>query len=151
MSKITNVCGNDTLKLNDRIFSDFVDGETIKLDPINDRVTMKTGKNGNSIIAVNNSGRQRGLTIRLLRGSPDDKFLNALKNSFFNDPTAFTLLTGEYTKNIADGNGGITQETNLLSGGVFKKDVGGHENADGDSEQGVVVWELLFADAVRAV
>jgi hypothetical protein len=150
-SSITAMTGGDVLKINDRILNDFFDGECVKIDPPNDLVTVKVGKGGNAIIGVNNNGRQQLVTLRLIRGNSDDKYLNGERNKFLNNPGAYVLLTGEYTKNTGDGGGGVSPEVYLLTGGIFKKQSGGHENADGETEQGVVVYEIIFSNVVRSV
>jgi len=151
MSKITAITGSDVFKVNDRILADFFDGECVKIDPPNDLTSVKVGKNGNAIIGVNNNGKQQLVTLRLIRGSADDKFLNGERNKFLNDPSAYVLLTGEYTKNTGDGKGNLSQEVYLLINGIFKKASGGHENADGETEQGVVVYEITFCFGGRSV
>ena len=104
-----------------------------------------------NIYAFNYTGLQCDMTLRLLRGSADDKFLNNLFALYKNDPAAFTLMTGEFSKQIGDGLGGITADTYILSGGAFKKSAGAKENADGDTEQAINVYNLVFSNAPRAI
>lgn len=147
----TSLTGKDTIKINGRILNDFADGDNCMLEFPNDLMTVKTGKDGNSIYAFNNSGRQCEVTLRLLRGSPDDRFLNNLHALLKNDPAAFVLLTGEFIKNIGDGKGNVTQDIYILSGGTFKRSSGGSENGDGTTEQAIVVYNLAFSNAPRAI
>lgn len=148
---ITSLTGKDTVKINGRILADFGDGDTCNLTHPNDLVQVKTGKDGNSIYAFNNSGRQCDVTLRLLRGGPDDRYLNNLLSLFKNDPAAFVLLTGEFIKNIGDGKGGITQDIYILSGGTFKRNSDAVENTEGATEQAIVVYHLAFSNAPRAI
>lgn len=148
---ITSLTGKDTIKLNDRIFADFGDGDTAVLDHPNELVSVKTGKDGNSIYAFNNSGRQCDFTLRVLRGGSDDRYLNNLIALFKNDPAAFTLITGEFIKNIGDGKGNVTQDIYTLSGGTFKRNPNAKENTEGDTEQAIVVWSLIFSNAPRSL
>lgn len=148
---ITSLTGKDTIKVNDRIFADFADGDVALLDHPNDLFALKTGKDGNAIYAFNNSGRQCDLTLRLIRGGADDRYLNNLLALLKNDPAAFTLITGEFVKNVGDGAGGITQDIYILSGGVIKRNPNVKENVEGDTEQAVVVWQFIFSNAPRSI
>lgn len=148
---ITALTGKDTIKLNDRILAEFADGDVALLDHPNDQVTVKTGKDGNSIYAYNNSGRQVDLTLRLVRGGADDRWLNNLNALFSNDPASFVLITGEFIKNVGDGKGKVTSEIYTLSGGAIKRRPNVKDNSDGDTEQAVVVWHLVFSNAPRSL
>src|SRR5690348_10966631 len=127
--------GKDTIKINDRLLNDLCDQDTCVLDFPNDLMSVKTGKNGNSIFAFNYTGRQVEVTLRVLRGSADDKFLNNLLQIMIGNPPAFTLMNGTFQKNIGQGNGSIIADIYVLSGGVFKKNTAAKENAEGDTEQ----------------
>ena len=151
MSEIVSLCGNDVLKLNGRIFSDFMDGDVAQIVYPNDLAVVKTGKNGNSIVAFKNDGRQVDLTLRIAAGSADDKFLNNLLALFKNDAAAFSMLTGEFTKNVGDGAGKVTAITYILSAGVPTKQPGTVDNSDGNTEQAVVVYGFKFTNANRSI
>jgi hypothetical protein len=148
---VTAFSGKDTIKINDRILNDFGDGDVFVLDYDSDLIAVKKGKTGNSIYTYNAQGEVAKGSLRLVRGSPDDKFLNDLLNLMKNDPSAFSLLTGEFVKNIGDGAGGITNETYILSGGAFKKLPGGKDNVEGDAEASVIIYEFLFGSSPRSV
>ena len=113
---ITSLTGDDTIQINGVTLVDFADGDTAVLDFPNALGVAKTGKDGNSIFALNNTGRQATFTLRLLRGGADDTFLLGLFNTWLNNPAGFTLLTGEFIKNIGDGQGNITQDIYQLYG-----------------------------------
>lgn len=151
MSQTVAMTGKDTITLNGRIFNDFADGTVAELTFPNDLVNLKTGKNGNTIYALNNTGRQCEFNLRLLRGSSDDKFLNALYLSQQGDFASFALIAGELIKNIGDGAGNITLDSYILSGGAIKRSVDAMENSDGDTNQSVAVWHLLFSNAPRSI
>lgn len=141
--------GKDTVKINDRILNDQADGDVCLLDYPNDVMGVKTGKNGNSLFAFNNTGRQVQVTLRVLRASADDKYLNGLLAQLRNNPVTFPLMNAEFVKNVGDGAGAVTQDIYTLSGGVFKKQTPAKDNSDGDTEQAVAVYELIFSNAVR--
>lgn len=149
MSTIS-LTGKDTVKINDRIINDLADGETVVITLPNELVTVKTGKNGNSIYALNETGRQVDVTMRLIRGSADDKFMNQLLATQKQDLPAFTLIKLDFTKKLGDGAGNILSDINTITGGVFTKampDV--KENVEGDIEQAVAIYTLKFTDEAR--
>jgi hypothetical protein len=148
---VTSLTGKDTLKINGRILNDLADGDCAVLTFPNDLSSIKTGKSGNAIYAFNYSGNQCEVALRVLRGSSDDKYLNNLLSLLKNDPAAFSLMQGEFTKNIGDGAGGISQDTYIMSGGTFKKQTEVKENAEGDTEQAVAIYNLMFSNAPRAI
>lgn len=143
--------GNDVAIIDSRILRDFADGDTVVLDVPNNLAEGKAGKNGNMIYAYNASGRIVNATIRVLRGSADDKYLNRRLQEYINDPAGFVLVAGEFIKRSGDGAGNITLETYLLDGGVFQKMPGGKENVAGDTEQAVAVYVITFANSQRAL
>jgi hypothetical protein len=148
---VTALTGKDVIKINGRILNDFGDGDTALLEYPNDLTVVKTGKNGNSIYAFNYPGRQADVTLRLLRGSDDDKFLNNLLAVYKNDPSAFSLLSGEFTKNVGDGAGGMTADTTIMSGGAFKSSPAVKENVDGETDQALAIYKLVFSNAPRQI
>ena len=143
--------GNDTITINGRILNDFADGNVAELTFPNDLVTLKTGKNGNTIYGLNNTGRQCEMTLRLLRGTADDKFMNALLLSQMGNFSAFALITGSFVKKIGDGAGGITLDSYILSGGTIKRPADAMENSDGNADQSISVWHLQFSNGPRAI
>ncbi len=143
--------GKDTVTINGRILNDFADGTVAEITFPNDLVNLKTGKNGNTIYGLNNTGRQCEMNLRLLRGSPDDKFMNALLLSQMGNFSGFALMTGSFVKNIGDGQGGIVLDSYILSGGTIKRPADVLENSDGDTNQSVAVWHLLFSNGPRAI
>jgi len=146
-----SMTGSDTIKLNNRILADLADGDVGTLTFPNDIATIKTGKNGNAIFGLNETGRQAELTLRVIRGSDDDKFLNNLRANQRNNFAGFTLMTGEFSKLVGDGSGNVTADKYLLSGGVFAKNTEAKSNVEGDTEQSVSIYPLKFAEAVRVI
>ena len=146
-----SLCGKDTIVINGRILTDFVDGDTAVLTFPNDITEVKTGKNGNSVYAFKYSGRQFELVIRLLRGGQDDKFMNGLFSNLVNNPQLFALMTGQFTKVVGDGSGNITNDVYALTGLTFKAEPEVKENADGDTNQAVTEWKLKGTNAPRSI
>lgn len=143
--------GNDTQKINERILADMADGDVTVLDFPNELAVVKKGKNGNALMAFNAQGTIGDLTLRLVRGGADDKFMNNLVNQFINNPAAFVLLTGEFIKNIGDGRGNVQNDTYAAQDGVPMKIPPGKSNVDGDADQSAVVYMVKFATVVRVI
>ncbi len=150
MSK-ASLTGADTIIINDRVITDLSDMDCVTLDFQMEIATLKTGKNGNVIYALNETGRECMVVIRVLRGSEDDKFFNALQSSQIANFSSFTLMTGEFIKKVGDGKGNVTSDTFIMSGGIFTKRTGGKSNVEGDTEQSVCMYEMKFANAPRVM
>lgn len=143
--------GNDVITINNTVLADLADGDCVMLDFPNEIASVKTGKNGNSIYGLNESGKQATLRLRVIRGSADDKFLNSLLTQQNANFAGTVLVIGEFVKLIGDGKGNITNDTYITSGGVFAKQVPGKSNVEGDSAQSVAEYEIRFSNAPRAL
>lgn len=148
---VNSLTGSDTVTINDRVFADFGDGDIVTLTYPNELVAVKTGKNGNSIYALNETGRQVDVEIRVLRASADDKFLNSLKLAMEADLPSFALLTGQFVKRVGDGLGAVNNEIYTLSGGIFSQSVDAKSNVEGDTEQALSVYRLKFTNAPKSI
>ena len=148
---VNSLTGADTVQINDRVFADFGDGDIVTITYPNELVTVKTGKNGNSIYAFNETGKQVDVEIRVLRSSPDDKFLNSIKIGMERDFAAFSLLTGEFVKRVGDGDGNVSREIYTLSGGVFSQSVDTKSNVEGDTDQSISLYRLKFTNAPKSI
>lgn len=148
-TNVAALSGNDTLVLNNRIFGDFADADNIDLDFPNGIATVKKGKNNNALFALNTQGQIGVMKLRLVRASDDDNFLLALLNTQNADFPSTVLLAGQYVKNIGDGQGDVTPDTYLLSGGIFQKQTPGKENVEGNVEQAITIYEIHFSKVIR--
>ena len=148
---VVSLSGNDIVKINERILADFASDDIAVLTFPNDLANLKTGKNGNTIYASNETGKQAELVLKVIRGSSDDKFLSNLLNSQKLNFSSFVLMTSELIKRIGDGSGKIISDTYILSGGIFKKEVEAKSNVAGDVEQSVSTYNMVFALAPRAI
>lgn len=143
--------GNDTIMLNNRVFADLADGNCVEITYPNDIMTVKTGKNGNTIYGVNETGRQCELKLRLIRDSSDDKFMLSLLSQQVANAAAFPLLIGSFIKKIGDGQGNVGNDTYILGGGVFDKNIPARTNVDGEAEQSVAEYSLRFSSSTRTI
>lgn len=143
--------GKDTVVLNDRVLTDLADGKCVEMTVPNELASVKTGKDGNSIYGLNESGRQTDLVLRIVRGSADDKWLNGQLEQQKANFAGFPLMTGQFIKKIGDGQGNISSDTYITSGGVFVKGVEASSNVEGDTEQSVSIYRMRFANAPRVL
>lgn len=143
--------GNDTITINNYVFTDLADGDVVDLTFPNDIASVKTGKNGNSIYGLNESGKQCEAKIKVLRASADDKFLNGLLANQQLNFAGFPLMIGQFIKKIGDGMGNITSDTYVMSGGVFTKIPEGKSNVEGNTDQSWCMYTIKFSNAPRAI
>lgn len=143
--------GSDTVVINDKTFADFADGNCVEMTFPNDIASVKTGKNGNSIYGLNESGKQCEVKLKLIRGSADDKFLNGLLAQQQSNFAGFPLLVGQFIKKIGDGQGNIASDTYIMAGGVFTKQPEAKTNVEGDTDQSTTTYTLKFANSPRVI
>ena len=143
--------GNDTFILNDRVLNDMADGSTIAITFSNEKTGHSTGKNGNTVYSTDKQGLNAECELRLIAGSQDDIWLNGLSIQQERDLPSFTLLNGSFTKRIGDGTGKVRFINYVLLGGVVRQNVDTQENLQGDTEQGLAIYRLFFAQAERAI
>ena len=147
----TALSGQDTIILNNYVFTGLGDGNYVELTFPNEIANVKTGKNGNSIFGFNESGKQCEVKMRVLRGSADDKFLNNLLAQQQANFAGTVLLQGQFIKKIGDGQGNVTSDTYIVSNGVFTKVPEAKSNAEGETEQSLVIWMMKFTNAPRVL
>lgn len=145
------VTSDDTLTLKNRIFNDLADDDVSSIAFPNDAVMVKTGKNQNTIFAKDEKGNNANLVLRLIRGSPDDQFMQTQIAAMRRDFVATELFTGEFVKRLGDGQGNVVRDVYTLLGGVIVRFPDGKENTSGDITQAVSVYNLTFARAERSI
>lgn len=143
--------GADTIAINNRVFADLADQDCVVLEFPNDIANVKTGKNGNSIYGLNETGKVAQVKIKVIRGSSDDKFMNGLLAAQQNNFAGFPLMIGQFIKKLGDGKGNITSDTYVMSGGVFSKQVEAKSNVEGDTDQSTSTYTLKFSNSPRAI
>lgn len=145
----TSLTGKDVVMIDGRIISDLANGQSANLTFSNEKAKVTVGKNGNAVFADAGPGSMGKLTLRVLIGSADDKYLQSRMQEQDNDFSAFIPLNGEITKRVGDGAGNITNVAYQLAGGVFTKGVDAMTSADGDTDQSVAVFDITFASVKR--
>lgn len=142
--------GDDQIIINEVPLNDFPDGDIGTLSIANTVAEMTTGKDANTIFALNEAGRNATLTIRVLMSSADDKRLNGLipqSNNF----ASYSLVEGSIIKQVGNGAGKISYNTYMLSGGMVNKLPDIKINVNGDTQQAVIEYQIIFALAARAI
>lgn len=143
--------GSDTLTINGRNITDLADGDAATLEFANNIADLKTGKNGNAIYSLNETGKQADLKIRLIRGSADDKYMLNLLSQQKANFAGFVLVIGQFIKKLGDGKGGIGSDIYTMNGGIFMKEVSAKTNAEGDVNQSVAEYTMKFSNAPRSI
>lgn len=151
MAGSVSLTGNDVVTINGRVFHDFATGDIAKLDFSADLVKVAASKNGNVIYSLDVSGLMSTLTLKLLLGSPDDRYINSLLASQLNDFSSTILAVGSFVKRVGDGAGTVTNVIYNTLGGVVKKFPAAKSNATGDIEQSIVEWTIDFGNNSRAL
>jgi len=151
MAGAVSLTGKDVIVINGRVFKNFADATLAALTFDGELMIVKASKDGNTIYALNEQGRVSTLSLRLLLGSSDDKYLNSLLASMKSDPAGFILMVGSFTKRVGDGAGNSNLVVYQCVGGAFTKNPGASSDATGNTDQSVVVWDIKFGSADRAV
>lgn len=150
MGNTYTLTGDDSIIINDIPLKDFPSGDIATLEVPNNLMGIDTGKNGNTVFALNEAGNNATLTVRVLLSSNDDKRLNGLvpvSDSF----ASYILLSGAVTKQVGDGAGNLSYNKYLLAGGMVQKNPNIKTNVNGDTEQATVEYVIQFAHAARAI
>ena len=142
--------GDDIVIINDIPVTDFADNTIGTLDIPNDLFAMSTGKNGNTIFALDEKGNNATLTLRILMSSGDDKRFNSLipQSKGF---AGTILANGSVVKQVGDGAGNISYNTYLLRGGMISKKPNMSIDVAGNTDQAVVEYVFQFANAERSI
>ena len=143
MSESYKLTGQDTVVLWGRVISDFADGDVATISVDNNIANSVVGKNGNMIIAKDEQGKKCTITVRLLKGSGDDSFINSYYKSYEADSALYILGNGNIAKRLGDGNGNVTFDTFYLKALHFTRppyDV--TSNVNGSTDQAVTVYTM---------
>jgi hypothetical protein len=143
--------GRDVIIIDGNVITALADGEAVKLEFPNPIGQMKVSKDGNAIYAMQYSGQVVTVTIRILRGSYDDQILNSSLQDWIADPAGFSLMAGSFIKRIGDGQGTILSDVYQLAGGIFEKIPSAKSSMEGDPEQSVVEYTMLFRNNLRII
>lgn len=141
---------HDIIEVDGEIVTTLGDGDTATITYPNDVMGMKTGKNGNTVAAHNEMGREAELTIRVLKGGYDDKRFNSKHIKWKNRADDFEPMKATFTKVIVTDTG-IANEVTTLKFGIPVRAVETRENVEGDTEQCFSQYTIRFGDSNRAI
>lgn len=154
-NKSVTLTGRDTITIGNvtgqRVLNSLGDGDCAALTYPNNISVTKRGKDGTGIVAYNQDGNIANLTLRIIKGSDDDKILQSYIDSYHADPAGFLALSGTIVKRLGDGQGNLTREIYPLAGGVPEKNVETKTNENGDTEQVLSVYVFNFLDTERGL
>ncbi len=141
-----SLTGQDTAQIDGIILQSLADGNAFEITFPEDLAQIKVGKNGNTIYGKNEQGRRADVNIRVLVGGSDDKYLNSRLQQWVNDPSSFALITGMFIKRVGDGQGNLQSKVYQCSGGVIRKQVEAKTSSDGDADQSVSPYMIMFGN-----
>lgn len=154
------VTGNDIIEIglslaSMKTITSFADGDYARITFPNDIMNFTIGKNRNMIAAYNAMGTLAELELRLLRGSNEDAFLQSQFPTFASDNLGFNFIFAKITKKLgaSQDTGAMTpiEESYTLSNGIISKAPEIISNVSGSTDQGVVIWQVRFAEFDRKV
>lgn len=160
MANQLRVTGNDIVQIGLSAsglttVTSFADGDYARVTFPNDIMNFTIGKNRNMLAAYNAMGTLAELELRLLRGSKEDKFLQDQFPTFASDELSFSFIFAKVIKNLGVSNEGATastiEEIYTLNNGIISKAPEIVSNVSGSTDQGVVVWQVRFAEFTRTV
>lgn len=131
--------------------TDLATGNVAEITAPNEMATVSTGFNGNSLLAHNEPGRQRQLVLRVVKGSGDDKRLNSWLLGWQNRSLLWKPANATLTKNLVNEQGKSFEDTYELMSGAPTGAPVTTVNTEGDIEQVVSVYTILFANNNRNV
>ncbi len=143
--------GSDVIVIGSRIFSDLANGDVATLEFPNNLAEGAVSKYEGGIVAYNVAGKTADLTIRVIRGSGDDKFLNSEMNLYFSNRSSYPTLSGEFVKKIGSEDGPTTYDTYILGIGYVQKLPTVKDNVEGDVGASVTEYSLRFLRVERSI
>lgn len=133
------------------VLTDFATGNVAELSAPNELSSTATGYNGNSLGAHNEPGRQRELTIQLVKAGSDDKRFNKNYNMWKNRDLRFKPLKMTFTKNVAHSDGTVTKDTVTCYFGLPSGQPTQAMNTEGDTAQVVSEYMIRFGNSERSL
>ena len=143
MSVITMEADSTTLILNGFAITDFVEGDTIELNPANALTSQVNGSGGSVNINKRNDGGVHDLIVRVMKFSGSDVFLNSARNQA--SPVVFNgSVKEDFTR---DGTAGAESYI-LENGSITAQPSNKKNNTDGDA---TMEYTIRFRNATRNI
>lgn len=137
--------GNDIVEIDGRNITDWAGGGDVFIITYpTEKSATRVSKNGNANASRNTQGVVGEAVIKLLRGSPDDKYFNSKFIAWDNGLDSFSPFNGTATKVIKSSDGSVTNDVNTLTFGFPVKIDNFKMNVEADTEQDVVQYTVRF-------
>ncbi len=134
MAVISYPNSQSTLTLNAYTFQHLMEGEAIKVEPVNEKTSRTNSMNGGVSITNRVDGGVHNLTVMVQKHSPDDKFLNDSKNA-----AEVTVFDGSMKRTYVQ-DGTRKKSTTTLEGGSFTvQPTNTDNNQDADNSKTYVI------------
>jgi len=143
--------GNDVAQVNERVLSALADGDSIAVEALDDLGAIKAAKNGNILASEKRAGQAVKVSLRILIGSADDKFLNSLMALQTQDFSGISLLTGCFSKRVGDGQGNISTNVYQCANGIIQRVPSIKSSSEGDVEQSVKVYIIVYGNCAVSI
>jgi len=141
--------GEDTLIINSRVLSNFGYGTVVEISCPNAIAGVDIGKGGNAVFSLQENGRQADVKVTVIKGSPDDIFLNALNESFKSNFESKVAITGSFISKVGDGKGKVLTTAWDLNGGIPTTPPSDKYDVGGDRTQVLMEYHYTFARGTR--
>ena len=126
------------------ITKDLVDGDVVTIAPQGALNNVASTYGGKMIVAEDRNGQIHTMTMRLMRGSEMDQWLQSRYQEYHNDSPTFKTLNGSATQRIGDGDGNVITNTFAINNAVFSQSpVNATINTNGSTEQLVRQYEFV--------
>lgn len=143
MAETYRLTGDDSFVLWGRAITDLADGDVVTIVADNNIATSVVGKGSNVIVAKDEQGKKCTITLRLLKGSEDDRFIQNYYKTYEIDSALFLMGNGSFAKRLGDGKGNVTFDTKYLSAVHFTRaPYDATWNVNGATDQAVTVYTM---------
>ena len=144
MSAIRVSATGSTLTINGHIFQNLIEGDTIEVNPVNNKTSHVNGiRPGDVTISSRSDGNVHDVVVRVQRYSEDDVFLNSLMNSDFPE-----LLEGSLKEQYVRGSQQSTETWLFENGSLTERPSRVKNTQDGNA---VMQYTMRFRNAARSL
>lgn len=141
MAESYRLTGDDTFIIWGRTITDLADGDVVTITADNNIASSVVGKGGNIIVAKDEQGKKCTVTLRVLKGSSDDSFIQGYYKTYENDSALFVFGEGSFAKRLGDGSGNVVYDTRYLKAIHFTTPpYAATWNVNGATDQAVTVY-----------
>lgn len=143
MANILYDAANTTVTLNGKVFTDLAQGDAVKIEFPNDKSSKTKGINKSSVIKKRMDGDEAKVTIKVLKASSDDVFLNTMLNQ-----DGLIIINGSIKTNFTRDNTSGIDSYALENGTIVGHPADTKNNVDGEE---VMEYVINFVSALRMI